>query len=129
MTDFVLKAASQQAMYEGYHAVGIVTVDENGVTVRDRGLLEDGTDWVMLDVGPRMVPSGETHVDPMGNTVPTMIPEPNAYYVILRWNGAAPTPPVPPGVSIMWSSASPGNDEKGFPLPPPEYPSGLTRFA
>jgi len=86
------------------------------------------TEWVLLDIGTRMIPSGNTIKDAFGNEVPEMVPD-DGHYMVLRWNGDAPPPPMPDGISVIWSSASPGVDEKGFPLPSPDYPSGLPRFA
>jgi hypothetical protein len=87
------------------------------------------TEWVLLDIGTRMIPSGNTYTDPFGNEQPEMVAD-TGHYMVLRWNGDAPPPPYPDGIEVIWSSASPGLDEKtGMPLPALEYPVGLPRFA
>ena len=88
----------------------------------------DLTEWCTVTVGERMLPTGATETDPFGNERPVMAAD-GFYYIVLRWNGDAMLPPMPPGFEIIWSSASPGVDDKGFPLPAPEYPAGLPRFA
>ena len=88
----------------------------------------DLTEWCTVSVGERMVPTGEYEKDPMGNDRKVMVPD-GFFYLVLRWNGDARIPPMPDGFEIIWSSASPGMDDKGFPLPVPEYPYGLPRFA
>jgi len=112
MTDFILSAADQATMYAGYQAVGITDAEGN---IRTQGLLPDGTEWFMLDHGPRFLPSGKTIQGPMGEQ-PEMVSD-GFYYCVLRWNGGAPMPPVPPGVEIFWSSAS---EEP--------YPVGITQI-
>lgn len=115
MTDFALSAPDQATMYAGFQAVGIM--DDQG-HVRAQGRLEDGTEWACLDVGPRFYPSGNIITGPMGDQ-PEVVSD-GLYWVILRWNGDAPTPPLPDGVTISWAS----NDEFAG-----DYPLGLPRFA
>ena len=87
------------------------------------------TEWCTISLPQRMVPTGNTVKDRFGNEQPELAPD-GFYYIVLRWNGDAMLPPMPPGFTIIWSSVSPGIDEKtGFPIPAPEYPSGLPGFA
>jgi hypothetical protein len=87
------------------------------------------TEWATISLPQRMVPTGNMALDPFGNEQPEMAPD-GFYYIVLRWNGDAMLPPMPPGFTILWSSVSPGIDPKtGFPIPAPDYPSGLPRFA
>lgn len=81
MTDYVLRADNQQAMYEAYAQVGILN-DEG--EPREAGNLPDGGSWAMCDVGE--------------------VEDRTGYWCILRWNSQTPAPPLPPEVVIEWSS-------------------------
>lgn len=101
-------------MEAGFAAVGIIADGH----LRTQGRLEDGTEWIMVHVGPRMVATGETVEAEDGELLPVMAPD-GLDWVIMRWNGPAPTPPVPNGVSVAWRSD----------LEEPEpYPEGLPIF-
>jgi len=115
MTDFALSSLDQATMYAGFQAVGIM--DDQG-RVRTQGRIEPSTEWCALDVGARFYPSGNIITGPMGNQ-PEMVSD-GFHWVVLRWNGDAPTPPLPPGITIAWAS----NDENAG-----DYPAGLPRFA
>lgn len=96
MTDYVLRAADAATMLAAYQGVGIATEDG----IRPSGLFPDGTSWALLDWGPTATDAGHLSV--------------------LRWNGTAPTPPVPPSIEIIWTSATHAIEA---------YPAGLPRFA
>jgi hypothetical protein len=115
MTDYALSAPDQAAMYAAFDKVGIRDADGN---IRTQGLFPDGTDWCLLDFGQRWYPSGKLIPGPMGDQ-PEMITD-GLYWVSLRWNGDAPTPPLPADITIAWAS----NDENAG-----GYPAGLPRFA
>jgi hypothetical protein len=115
MTDYCLSAADQATMIAGFQAVGIADTEGH---IRTQGLMADGTEWAMLDVGARFFPSGKVLSGTMGDQ-PEMVSD-GRYWVILRWNGDAPTPPLPAGITIAWAS---DDEEAG------DYPAGLPRFA
>jgi len=188
MTDYVIKATDAKTALAGMAAIGLTSVDDNGVrTIRKGGLTtiadmemlalaveatkdriaaevakgekneaptvervridflrsvkpdlktreekeehrRSMTEWMLLDIGTRMIPSGNMVKDPFGNEQPEMVAD-TGHYMVLRWNGDAPPPPLPDGIEVVWSSASPGLDADGFPIPAAEYPAGLPRFA
>ena len=107
MTDFVLRSTDQAAMYAAFTELGIM---QDGV-LRTQGELADGTQWALVDQGSRSIQIG---TDPDGNPVYTT----DEYWAPLRWNGGAPTPPVPPEITVVWRS----DDDT-------PYPEGVTRFA
>jgi len=115
MTDFALSAPDKNTMYAAFDEVGIRDADGG---IRLQGRFENGTEWCLLDFGTRWYPSGNIIPGPMGDQ-PEMISD-GLYWVILRWNGGAPTPPLPAGITISWAS----DDENAG-----EYPGGLPRFA
>ena len=82
----------------------------------------DLTEWCTVSLPQRMVPTGNTYTDPFGNEQPELAAD-GFYYIVLRWNGDAMLPPMPPGFEIIWSSIV-ERDKVA-----PEYPSGLPRFA
>jgi len=94
MTDFCISAPNLQTMAEAFNALGLLS---EGGNIRTQGLIEE-TEWVMLDVG-QIGPS---------------------YWVVMRWNGDAPLPSIPPGIVLSWRS----DDENAG-----EYPVDLPRFA
>ena len=99
MPNFVIRAETKAAMYEGYATVGIF--DKETGALRTGGYFDDGTGWALAEHGPLMVETGNMIEGPMGEKIPETIPE--GYYIALRWNGDAPTPPVPKGLAIVWS--------------------------
>ena len=101
MTDFALKSLDQAAMYAAFTELGIM---QDGI-LRTQGELADGTQWALVDQGSRTI---------MVDDVPVT----DEYWVPLRWNGGAPTPPVPPEITVVWRS----DDDT-------PYPEGVTRFA
>lgn len=105
MSDICLSAPDQATMYAAFAAVGIA----DGESVRTQGRFDDGTEWSMVDWGARnwTDENGDPQTDGL-------------YWVVLRWNGDAPTPPLPSGVTIAWSSDDPNAGE---------YPVGLVRIA
>lgn len=115
MTDFALSAPDQATMYQAFAAVGIV----GGGEVRTQGTLPDGTEWAMLDWGARRYETGETIEGEDGEEI-ALSESDGLYWVVLRWNGAAPTPDLPPGITIAWRS----DDAEAGP-----YPAGLPMFA
>lgn len=115
MVDYALSAPDQATMYAGFQAVGIVDAEGH---IRTHGRIEPSTEWACLDVGARFYPTGNVIPGPMGDQ-PEMVSD-GLYWIILRWNGDAPTPPLPAGITIAWAS----NDENAG-----EYPEGLPRFA
>jgi hypothetical protein len=118
MTDFVLRADDRETMYAAYAAIGIL---EEGKPLRSVGILPDGTDWAMVDFGPRSVIVGYQMEGPPGeeqNMGPIF--ETDGYYCVLRWRSELPTPPEQPGVMIVWRSDVDAPDA---------YPDGVVRFA
>lgn len=115
MTDFCLSAPDRATMVGAFQTVGIADSEGN---IRTQGRFEQGTEWAMLDVGARFYPTGKVIPGPMGDQ-PEIISD-GRYWIILRWNGDAPTPQLPAGITISWAS----NDENAG-----EYPVGLPRFA
>ncbi len=107
MTDFCISSPDRETMVAGWQAVGIADEDGN---IRTQGIIA-GAEWVMLDVGARRWIEGEG--DETAQTD-------GLYWVIMRWNGGADLPMVPPGITLAWRS----DDENAG-----EYPSGLPRFA
>lgn len=105
MTDYALSAADRSTMLAAFQAVGIANAEGQ---IRNQGRFDDGTEWALLDWGPRWF-AADAKLETDGR-----------YWVLLRWNGAAPTPPLPPGILISWSSA----DENAG-----AYPAGLPTFA
>ena len=87
--------------------------------VQDEKYRRGLTEWAShIQIG-RMVPTGNTIKDSFGNEAPEMVND-GLTYLILRWNGDALLPPMPPGFEVIWSS----NSEK-----PTEYPEGLPTFS
>lgn len=100
MTDYVIKAPSQEAALVAYEALGVI--NEEGQVMRT-GVSNDGaTNWALIDQGVCQVPTGNM-IEEDDNVFEEM-QRLDGYWIVLRWAGESSVPTLPPDFEIIWTS-------------------------